>query len=77
MKISTISDKAKRRASYSKEAKPLRVIPVLRQIAVEQTIMPYDSAEEIIRGQSKIVVSDCICRTVETYLRMAGERGKW
>ncbi len=44
------------------ETKQLRVIPVSREVAVEQAIMPYETAEEIIRSQSKIVVADCICR---------------
>ena len=44
------------------ETKQLRVIPISKKLAAENTIMPYDVAEEIIRQQSKIVVSDCICR---------------
>jgi len=44
------------------ETKQLRVIPVSQKIAAENTIMPYDVAEDIIRRQSKIVVADCICR---------------
>ncbi|MEJ2040375.1 MAG: 4Fe-4S binding protein [Desulfosarcinaceae bacterium] len=42
--------------------KQLRVIPVSREIAAGNTVMPYEVAEEIIRSQSKIVVADCICR---------------
>jgi ferredoxin len=44
------------------KTKQLRVIPVSQSISAEMRIMPYDRAEEIIRGQSKIVVSPCICR---------------
>ncbi len=44
------------------ETKQLRVIPVSKEITAEMTIMPYEVAEEIITSQSKIVVSDCICR---------------
>ncbi len=44
------------------ETKQSRVIPISAKIAADNTVMPYDVAEEIIRGQSKIVVSDCICR---------------
>ncbi|MFO8085690.1 MAG: 4Fe-4S binding protein [Desulfobacterales bacterium] len=40
----------------------LRVIPVHQSIAVETNVMPYEQAEEIIRGQSRIVVAPCICR---------------
>lgn len=44
------------------KTKQLRVIPVSKEITAEMEIMPYEAAEEIIRGQGKIVVSDCICR---------------
>ncbi len=44
------------------DTKQLRVIPVSKEITAEMTVMPYEVAEEIIRDQSKIVVSDCICR---------------
>ena len=44
------------------KTKQLRVIPVSQEITAEMEIMPYEAAEEIIRGQRKIVVSDCICR---------------
>lgn len=52
--------------------KQLRVIPVSQEIVSREgiardgsganPIMPYEVAEEIIRKQRKIVVSDCICR---------------
>ncbi len=51
-----------RKSWIKHETKQSRVIPVSKGIAVENTIMPYDVAEEIIRRQSKIVVADCICR---------------
>jgi ferredoxin len=44
------------------ETKQLRVIPISKEIAAGVTVMAYEVAEEIIRQQSKIVVSDCICR---------------
>ncbi|THB72443.1 MAG: 4Fe-4S dicluster domain-containing protein [Desulfobacteraceae bacterium] len=44
------------------DTKQLRVIPVSETIAGDMNILPYEVAEEIIRQQSKIVVSDCICR---------------
>lgn len=44
------------------DTKQLRVIPISKEIIAENTVMPYEAAEEIIKGQSKIVVSDCICR---------------
>jgi ferredoxin len=44
------------------ETKQLRVIPVSRSVNAELAVTPYEAAEEIIRQQSKIVVSPCICR---------------
>ena len=46
----------------NQETRQLRIIPVSQQIAVESAITSYELAEEIIREQSKIVVSPCICR---------------
>lgn len=40
----------------------LRVVPVAKSVSAEMTVMPFEAAEEIINKQSKIVVSDCICR---------------
>ena len=44
------------------KTKQLRVIPISKEITAEMATMPYEVAEEIILSQSKIVVSDCICR---------------
>ena len=44
------------------ETKQLRVVPVAHSVSAEIRTMPYEMAENIIRGQSKIVVSPCICR---------------
>jgi ferredoxin len=49
-------------AWQSTETKQLRVIPIEQSIPAEMTIMAYEKAREIINQQSKIVVSDCICR---------------
>jgi Pyruvate/2-oxoacid:ferredoxin oxidoreductase delta subunit len=56
----------------SNKTKQMRVIPVSQEIVSKEglnrdgtgdnPIMPYEVAEEIIRKQRKIVVSDCICR---------------
>ncbi|WDP89355.1 MAG: 4Fe-4S binding protein [Desulfobacter sp.] len=53
------------------ETKQLRVIPVSQEITADNTVMPYEAAEKIIKEQSKIVVSDCICRKEHG---MVGER---
>ncbi len=44
------------------KTKQLRVIPVSSRVTVELSTIPYETAEEIITRQKKIVVSDCICR---------------
>jgi len=44
------------------KTKQLRIIPISESISTGITVMPYDAAEEIIKKQSKIVVSPCICR---------------
>jgi electron transport complex protein RnfB len=45
-----------------KEAPQLRTIPVGRSITPEHEVMPYEAAEELVRGQKKILVAPCICR---------------
>jgi len=42
--------------------KQLRVVPVARSVDAKMQTMPYEAAEQIIKSQSKIVVSPCICR---------------
>jgi len=44
------------------DTKQLRVIPISRQVNAEMNITSYETADEIIRSQSKIVASPCICR---------------
>ena len=46
----------------AQETKQLRVVPVTQSVSAEIRTMPYEVAEDIIRSQSKIVVSPCICR---------------
>jgi len=47
---------------FKQETKQLRVVPISQSINAEMSVMPYEMAEEIIKKQSKIVVSPCICR---------------
>ncbi len=44
------------------KTKQLRVFPVAQSVTAEMRVTPYEAAEEIIRQQSKIVVTPCICR---------------
>jgi len=39
-----------------------RIIPVMQSLSSEMEILPYEQAEEVIRSQSKIAVTQCICR---------------
>ncbi len=52
------------------ETKQMRVIPIAESVPAEAAIMPYEEAETIIKGQSKIVVAPCICRKEQ---KMMGE----
>ncbi len=42
--------------------KQLRVIPISKEITGTNEILPYEVAENLIRNQKKIVISECICR---------------
>ena len=44
------------------KTKQLRVIPISKSLSPGMEIMPYEAAEEIIKTQSRIVLSPCICR---------------
>ncbi len=46
----------------NQKTKQLRIVPISKSINAEMAVMPYEMAEEIIKKQSKIVVSPCICR---------------
>ena len=46
----------------STKTKQLRVVPVAKSLSADMSVMPFEAAEEIIDRQSKIVVSNCICR---------------
>jgi len=41
---------------------PLRTIPIGRSLSVSTTVLPYESAEELIHKQQTILVAPCICR---------------
>lgn len=44
------------------KTKQLRVVPVSKSLSAGMAVTSYEAAEEIIKAQSKIVVSECICR---------------
>jgi len=41
---------------------PLRTIPIGRSLSAAAEVLPYESAEELIRKQQIILVAPCICR---------------
>jgi ferredoxin len=51
-----------KKAWLSTKTKQLRVVPVAKSVSAEMAIMPFEAAEAIINKQSKIVVTNCICR---------------
>jgi ferredoxin len=42
--------------------KQLRVVPISQSLSADMQVMAYQTAEQIITAQSKIVVAPCICR---------------
>ena len=50
------------RAVTSHQAPYGRVIPVNRVVENKQEILPYEKADEIIRGQKQIALATCYCR---------------
>ncbi len=40
----------------------MRTIPVNKSIAIENAVMPYEKAEELVRSKKSFAVSNCICR---------------
>lgn len=45
-----------------RKAPQLRTIPVNKSIGVQNEIMPYEMAEELMRAHKSFAVSNCICR---------------
>lgn len=45
-----------------RKAPQMRTIPVNKSISVQNEIMAYETAEELIRSQDSLAVSNCICR---------------
>jgi electron transport complex protein RnfB len=45
-----------------RKAPQLRTIPVGESIPIQTEALPYEQAEEIVRSQSTIAITNCICR---------------
>jgi ferredoxin len=56
--------------SVWKSAPQLRTIPVGKAVEVPTEVMPYERAEELLRGQETVAVTECICRQA---LRLLGQ----
>ena len=54
-----------------KSAPQLRTIPVGKAVASPLEVMPYERAEELLRAQKTITVTECICRQE---MRLLGAR---
>ncbi len=48
---------------FWQKAPQLRTIPVNKSISIQNEVMSYERAEELVRAQTKFSVSNCICRT--------------
>jgi electron transport complex protein RnfB len=44
------------------QAPQLRTIPIGESISAQAEVMPYERAEELVRGQDRFAVAHCICR---------------
>ncbi len=56
------------------ETRDLRTIPVSESVSPDSEVMPYESAEEVIKSVRHIAVSDCVCRRMTTLLDKACDR---
>ncbi|THB76390.1 MAG: 4Fe-4S dicluster domain-containing protein [Desulfobacteraceae bacterium] len=53
---------------FEQDTKQMRVVPVSKSIHTDMNVMDYEQAEELIRGESKIIVAPCICRQEHTIM---------
>lgn len=56
------------------ETRDLRTIPVGESVSPDSEIMPYESAEEVIKSARYIAISDCMCRRMTALLDKACDR---
>ncbi|MBW2674264.1 MAG: hypothetical protein JRD89_12765 [Deltaproteobacteria bacterium] len=50
------------------QTRDLRTIPVGESVSADSEIMPYESAEEVIKSARHISISDCMCRRMTEIL---------
>ena len=47
------------------KTRDLRTIPISESVDSESQVMPYESAEQVIRSAKYIAISDCMCRKIK------------
>ncbi len=55
-------------AGFWRKTPQLRTIPVGQSIEAPLEVLPYERAEELVRGQSRFAVANCICREEQDLL---------
>lgn len=48
--------------AFWRGAPQMRTIPVNKSIGIQNVVMPYERAEELVHAQKSFAVSNCICR---------------
>jgi Na+-translocating ferredoxin:NAD+ oxidoreductase subunit B len=56
------------------KTRELRTIPIDKTVAAESEVLPYESAEAIIRSNKNIAVTECMCRKMKAVLGQACDR---
>ncbi len=59
---------------YRVKTKQMRVVPVGTAVEGMKGVATYDCVRELVRGQDKFAVADCICRVEQGLLGQACER---
>jgi len=49
-------------ADFWRKTPQLRTIPVQQSLEAPAEVLPYERAEELVRGQSRFAVANCVCR---------------
>jgi electron transport complex protein RnfB len=52
----------------------MRTIPVNKSISIQNEVMPYERAEELVRARKTFAVSNCICRQEQRILGKGCDR---
>jgi electron transport complex protein RnfB len=58
------------------KTRELRTIPIDRTVATESEVLPYESAEDIIRSNKHIAIAECMCRKMKDVMGRSCDRPK-